>query len=457
MLFPNRELNAGRSTAHETRILMLDPSRRCFPEWAPILREWGLSPSVVTSATELMRVAHAPTVLLLDAGASLGPLGPLVAEWHRRHPACMTLVLVEPHQSREASEALRLGAVDYLHKPFGVPQLRRLLGDLLSLLSPHSDLVVSSNEARKVIQLARRAASTTASVLITGESGTGKERLARFIHEHSDRGQGPFVAINCAAIPENMIEAMLFGFVKGAYTGAVQGQCGKFELAQGGTLLLDEIGELSLAMQAKLLRVLQEREVERLGSHHKVALDVRVIAASNRDLRSMVATGAFRQDLFYRLDVLPLSWPALRERPADILPLAQHFIDKYAPGGGYRLATTAAQQMLAYAWPGNVRELENVIQRALILSRGLTLLPEDLRLPEGQPGGTVPMVAPDVQASLQASKKQAEFQCVLETLRRFHGHRTRTAEALGMTTRALRYKLAAMREEGIDIDRLVCQ
>lgn len=460
-------IQAGRNQAVNT-LLCLDSCAELDISWFAPLETANWQVQYIRQVSSAALPADSPTVVLLNTDPQNGALGEQVSLCHRRYPEALILVLVEPHQNQAATEALRLGAVDYLHKPCSLQQLQRLLADLVTLLSPQPDLVVTSHAARQVIQLARRAAGTDASVLITGESGTGKECLAQFIHAHSPRSAGPYIAVNCAAIPENMLEAMLFGVAKGAYTGATQSQPGKFELAQGGTLLLDEIGELPLPLQAKLLRVLQQREVERLGSHQRIILNVRILAASNRDLRAMVAAGTFRQDLFYRLDVLPLRWPALRERPADILPLAHHFIQKYAPDIGYRLGSSAAQHLLAYGWPGNVRELENVIQRALILSRGLTLLSDDLQLPVESMGplhqAESPVVMPLISrqpghalTSLHASKRQAEYQCVLDTLRRFNGHRTRTAEALGMTTRALRYKLAAMREQGIDIDQLVYQ
>lgn len=450
-------------------LLALDPRQSLQRQHAASLALWSVDAEWVTTLSQALMPRRAPTLVLVDTDALDHPVGPVVTDLHRRYPAALILVLVEPHQSREAGEALRLGAVDYLQKPFQAAQLQHALQEMVLLLHPMPNLVVRSHAARQVIQLARRAAHTSASVLITGESGTGKECLAQFIHAQSPRRQAPYVAVNCAAIPENMLESMLFGYSKGAFTGAVQSMPGKFELAQGGTLVLDEIGDLPLSLQAKLLRVLQERSLERLGSHQTIALDVRVIAASNRDLRTMVARGEFRQDLYYRLDVLPLSWPALRERPVDILPLAQHFIDKYAPQQGYTLSGEASQCLLSYDWPGNVRELENVMQRALILCRGLSLQPDDLQLPQAAaspiiqwPGveGVTDASAPRKPypiTDLHSSKRSAEFQCVLETLRRFHGHRTRTAEALGMTTRALRYKLAAMREQGIDIDQLVRQ
>ena len=402
-----------------------------------------------------------PKLVLVDASIPDMALSVFISRFLRNYPDVMVLVMVDSHQGSAAAEAMQAGAIDYLRKPFDGAQLDVSLRHALRLCQPLKDLVVASYASRQVLQLARRAAQTSASILIGGESGTGKEKLARFIHDSSPRSDKPFVAINCAAIPENMLEAILFGYNKGAFTGAVAAQAGKFELANGGSLLLDEISELPLSLQAKLLRVLQEREVERIGSNQKIALDVRIIAASNRDLRELVSQGLFREDLFYRLDVLPLSWPSLRERRDDILPLAQHFIARYAAHSGYQLSPDAVQVLMQYDWPGNVRELENVIQRALIMTRGLHLQPADLMLPNAI---HIPSASPACHGfvethssavGLAASKRQAEFQYVLDTLKRFDGHRTRTAEALGLTTRALRYKLAAMREQGIDIDHLV--
>jgi two-component system response regulator FlrC len=426
------------------------------------------------AAGQVLKHPAAASLLLVDAELPDMALPDFVARYHQLHPQTQIIVMVNAHQSQQASEALRLGAIDYLQKPFTAAQLRQVISDTRQLLTPQDNLIAASSVSQKVLQLARRAAHTDASILITGESGTGKECLARFIHDHSPRGKGPYVAVNCAAIPENMLEAMLFGVSKGAYTGAIKSQAGKFELANGGTLLLDEIAEMPLSLQAKLLRVLQEREVERLGSHTRIPLNIRLIASTNRDLRQMVAQGTFRPDLYYRLDVLPLCWPSLRERPDDILPLAQHFLKKYASDANYQFSTPARQCLRSYRWPGNVRELENVIQRALILAKGLHLQPADLLLADDMHSAVASAVAPPSAffiseqttpmsanadktptlraSSLSGSKRLAEFQYVLEVLHHCEGHRTRTAEALGMTTRALRYKLAAMRENGINID-----
>lgn len=407
------------------------------------------------------RSEQKPGVILIDSDIGSGFTGH-IQTLLSRFPQAVILAMVEHGESALASEALQAGASDYVLKPFQPSQLLRVLGQSLALRSSTGDMVVRSRAGLQVLQLAYRAAQTPAAVLIGGESGTGKECLARYIHQVSDRSDGPFVAVNCAAIPESMLEAVLFGYSKGAYTGATQAQAGKFELANGGTLLLDEISEMPLALQTKLLRVLQEKEVERLGSHQKVQLNVRIVAACNKDLREAVSAGEFREDLFYRLDVLPLGWPPLRERAEDIMPLVRHFLQKYGQGESFSVSPDAERALLCHDWPGNIRELENVIQRALILARSAIIDVVDLMLPGAGQGRVanpllsvsqpVPETAPD---GLQASRQRAEFDYVLQILRKYSGHRSRTAEALGLTTRALRYKLAAMREQGIDIDRAV--
>lgn len=391
---------------------------------------------------------YKPALVFIDSAMVQMALPDLVALVHRKLPAAQIISMVDSNQSALASETLQSGAIDYLLKPFFASQVKTSVRNATAMSAGLKDLVAVSHASRQILQLANRAAQTEASVLILGESGTGKERLARFIHQASDRADKPFVAVNCAAIPEHMLEAMLFGHNKGAFTGAVNQQIGKFEAANGGSILLDEISELPLPLQAKLLRVLQEREVERLGSNNRIKLDIRVIAASNKNLRSQVEQGLFREDLFYRLDVLPLSWPALRERRDDILPLAEFFIKKYG-NGKYRLSREAADVMLQYNWPGNVRELENVMQRALVMARGIELQVADLNLPRCHP-----QAAAICASLLKQSKQNAEFDYILDLLQKFNGHRTRTAEALGVSTRALRYKLAAMREHGVDIDAL---
>ena len=402
------------------------------------------------SATELLSYCskYQPEVIMADNNLVGIELNSLVSLLSRRLPQAHIVSLVTKEQSDLASSSLQNGAIDYLLKPFMASQLKTTLRNAAAISRGLTDIVAVSYTSRQILQLANRVAQTEASVLILGESGTGKEKLAQFIHVASERANKPFVAVNCAAIPESMLEAMLFGYNKGAFTGAVSQQQGKFEAANGGTLLLDEISELPLNLQAKLLRVLQERELERLGSNQKIKLDIRVIAASNKDLRAQVQQGAFREDLFYRLDVLPLSWPALRERREDNLPLTEFFIYIYA-NGKYTLSNSTAELLLQYNWPGNVRELENTVQRALVLARGSEIQPQDLNLPVCHLPATT-----FCSAVLKQNKKQAEFDYILGLLNKYNGHRTKTAEALGMSTRALRYKLAAMREFGVNLDAL---
>jgi two-component system response regulator FlrC len=297
-------------------------------------------------------------------------------------------------------------------------------------------------------------ATTDCTVLIGGESGTGKEVLARFIHDRSVRCNHPFVAINCAAIPENMLEAMLFGYERGAFTGAQNAHAGKFEQAQDGTLLLDEITEMPLSLQAKLLRVLQEREVERLGSRTMVTLNVRVIATTNRDLREEVKAGRFREDLYYRLCVFPMAIPALRERRDDVLPLTMRILEMRTPPGQRipALSADAAQLLLAYNWPGNIRELDNLLQRAMILTNGPVIEAQHIRveaLREVTPART-PAPVINIGRALRGSLQATESRILMDALRDGES-RAEVAEKLGISPRTLRYKLARLRSAGMDI------
>jgi two-component system response regulator FlrC len=318
--------------------------------------------------------------------------------------------------------------------------------------APAERLEALSNDprSRELLEVARRVAPAGATVLITGESGCGKEVIARYLHLRSLRAQAPFVAVNCAAIPENLLEATMFGYEKGAFTGAMRAQAGKLEQAQGGTLLLDEISEMSLALQAKLLRVLQEREVERVGGSHPIALDVRIVATSNRDLPAAVAKGAFRDDLYYRLSVFPLAIPPLRERPGDILPLAREFLARAAAQagrGGIVLSAAAEALLQAHAWPGNVRELENAVQRALILATGDAIAAADLRL---APVAAAPARPSPASEPIAAGRdmKSLERAHILETLAAVNGSRKLAVARLGISERTLRYKLNQYRQAG---------
>jgi two-component system response regulator FlrC len=368
-----------------------------------------------------------------------------------------------------AVRAMRDGAVDYLVKPFAPEVLlnqvsRYVPAKLVERRTP----VYGDPKTAELLQLAAKVARSDASVMISGPSGTGKEVLARYIHDQSSRAEQPFIAINCAAIPENMLEATLFGYEKGAFTGAVQGCPGKFEQAQGGTLLLDEITEMDPALQAKLLRVLQEREVERLGSRKTIALDVRVLATTNRDLRKAVANNLFREDLFYRLNVFPLRWLPLRSRTGDILPLAEHLLCRHATDQKLALpvlSSATRQKLLAYQWPGNVRELENVMQRALILAKDQRITPDEILFD----ADAVYSIDDDavwddeIDESLSDNERipgieklgnelrQQEHQIILDTLISCDGSRKAVAERLGISPRTLRYKLARMRDVGIEV------
>jgi len=312
--------------------------------------------------------------------------------------------------------------------------------------------VASAANSRRLLELAQRVAATECTVLIVGESGTGKEVLARFIHRNSSRAAAPFVAVNCAAIPETMLEAMLFGYERGAFTGAHASHAGKFEQAQGGTLLLDEVTEMSLGLQAKLLRVLQEREVERLGGRSALSLDVRMLATTNRRLREEVAAGRFREDLYYRLNVFPLAILPLRARRDDVLPMAMQLLSaRCRPGAPIpALSAEAAHLLLTYPWPGNVRELDNLLQRALILVNGPVIRPEHIQFELAN--DTTPAVMQAAAApTLASSLDQRERDLILDALRAGNGNRREAAETLGISARTLRYKLARLREAGIDV------
>lgn len=331
------------------------------------------------------------------------------------------------------------------------------------------DMVAVADISRRLTDLARRVAQSDCTVLIAGESGTGKEVLARFIHRNSGRATKPFVALNCAAIPESMLEAILFGYERGAFTGAHASHPGKFEQAQGGTLLLDEVTEMPLSLQAKLLRVLQEREVERLGGRMPIALDVRMLATTNRNLRAEVGEGRFREDLYYRLNVFPLATAPLRERRDDVLPLAMRLLTARCRAGERipAVSADAAHLLLTYPWPGNVRELDNVMQRAVILANGPVIDRSHIQLEtisaESWSAPKAPTAANTHEApasagrsveeagSLSSSLDLAERDLILEALKSDNGNRQAAAKRLGISPRTLRYKLQRLREAGIEV------
>lgn len=386
----------------------------------------------------------------------------------QQQPGLPVMLITAFGQVHKAVDAIRAGAVDYLMKPFEakalVDAVRRYAQGALSA-DEAEDPVAEETSSKQLFQLARRVAASDSTVMITGESGTGKEVLAQYIHRHSPRRNAPFVAINCAAIPENMLEATLFGYEKGAFTGAYAATPGKFEQANGGTLLLDEISEMDQGLQAKLLRVLQEQEVERLGSRKLIKLDVRVLATSNRKLETYVADGKFREDLYYRLNVFPLQWKPLRERRADIVPLAGRLLAKYCTKMNRppaQFSPDAQEALSQHAWPGNVRELDNVVQRALIMQAGTAISAADLLLnPDNVTTDlctqleTTAVADVEDASQLEAGMQQHEFQLIIDALKATGGSRKTAAENLGISPRTLRYKLAKMREAGLDLDALL--
>ena len=425
--------------------------------------------SVVSApgGVEALKLLEAQPVALVVSDVRMMPMDgiALLKEIRSRFPHLPVVLMTAFADVDRAVEAMRSGACDFLLKPF---EPKVLLEHVARYRLPEAlddDRVIATDPmSRNLFALATRVAQTDTTVLLTGESGVGKEVVARYIHNHSARRNGPFVAINCAAIPDSLLEATLFGYEKGAFTGAQQAQAGKFEQAQNGTLLLDEVTEMPLGLQAKLLRVLQEREVERVGGKKPVALDIRIVATSNRDMAEAVNKGILREDVYYRLNVFPLLIPALRQRPEDIVPLARHFLVEH--GGrsgrpGLRLSPAAEAVLVAHAWPGNVRELENVMQRAVILAAGDVVEADALHLSPGVfasgavrqsvaievPAAAVTAVPTDGQKS--ENMRDLEREHILETLSLVGGSRKLAGERLGMSERTLRYKLKQYRDAGL--------
>ncbi len=445
----------------------------------------------------LVRLGKFSEIDLIVSDVNMGQMSghDLLRKVKQDFPHIPVLLITAYASISESVQAMKEGAIDYLVKPFEPELLVETVQKVIGNSGNRNDEpIAEADSSRQLLQLSARVAQSESTVLLLGESGTGKEVLARYIHDKSPRSDKPFIAINCAAIPENMLEAMLFGHEKGAYTGAYTSAPGKFEQANGGTILLDEISEMDIGLQAKLLRVLQEREVERLGGRKCIKLDVRVIATSNRDMRIEVAEGKFREDLYFRLSVLPLQWAPLRDRRADIIPLAASFLARHAQKqsrGHVTLSDEAIETLLNYPWPGNVRELDNVMQRALILQLGNIIYGDDLGLQLGDNFSKKPSLLDAVaietknqihsmvfntthapierpverfdareavepsdsgDAVLGADMKKHEFEIIVKTLRQENGSKKNTAEKLGISPRTLRYKLARLREEGYSLD-----
>lgn len=395
---------------------------------------------------------------LIISDAQMAPMDgyALFEEVKKRYQGVPFILMTAYGVIERAIALLRAGATHYLLKPFEPASLiAEVEKHLLRMPEENGTSVVAESAVmRQLYSLAGRVAQSDASVMISGPSGAGKEVLARYIHRHSKRAANPFIAVNCAAIPENLLESTLFGHEKGAFTGAAQALPGKFELAQGGTILLDEVTEMPLPLQAKFLRVLQEREVERVGGTKTIKLNIRVLATSNRDLLASVEAGQFREDLYFRLNVFPLKIPPLAQRREDILPLARLLLKKYGENAGrpqLAFSQDAERQLTGYSWEGNIRELENVIQRAVILAGGAEIFAADLLLEEFSGLTTVTHTESNSDGLVSESDmKTLEKRHILETLSAVGGVKKLAAEKLGISERTLRYKLQRYREEGWD-------
>lgn len=417
----------------------------------------GYDTLTVSSGEEALSELHRfkPDIIVSDVHMNGMDGHDLLVNIQSKSPHTPFLLMTAYGNVNDAVKAMRSGAIDYVEKPIDPEKLVALVSRYISMdFDSAHEPIAEDPKSQRLFEMASKVAQSDTTVLLTGESGAGKEVVARYIHRYSPRVDGPFVAINCAAIPDNMLEATLFGHEKGAFTGALNSSAGKFEQSQGGTLLLDEISEMDLGLQAKLLRVIQEREVERLGGKKTIELDVRVIATSNRNLMREVQEGRFREDLYYRLNVFPIQCLSLKERPLDIVPIAEYFLSRHGAttGGNVPTLSKAAEQRLkSYPWPGNVRELENVVQRALILHTGDFIELADLQLDIGLVGQDNASSASKSAAKLGEGVQNHEFQLILEALDKYRGNRTKVAESLGVSPRTLRYKLAKMRDAGISV------
>ena len=430
------------------------------------LRAADLSALSAPDAPGALQLLQSEEIALVISDVQMpGPNGyQLLSSIKRLRPDLPVVLMTAYGTVAQAVAAMREGATDYIVKPFDAQALIEMARRQLALRVVPNEFVAVDPESRRLVCLARKIAENDATVLITGESGTGKEVYARYIRDHSARADKPFVAINCAAIPDNMLEATLFGYEKGAFTGALAAHAGKFEQAQGGTLLLDEISEMDLGLQAKILRVLQEREVERLGSSRTLSLDVRLIATSNRNLPDEVRAARFRADLYYRLNVMSLRLPALRERRGDILPLARRAMQACARGAqALSLSAEAERRLVEHDWPGNARELTNIVQRAAWLASGGRIDAADLDLQAPAPAADPPQVleaAPGKDlglgkdVGLGKDLKVRERELILATLRVTGGSRKLAAERLGISPRTLRYKLQQLKAAGVTVPRL---
>ena len=413
----------------------------------------------IEAATSALRAGQGADLLMVDYQLDIRSLISANEAERIRVPVVACGVAAD---AAGAAAAIKAGAKEFIPLP---PDAELIAAVLAAVADDNRPMVVKDPGMMNVLALADQVAASEASILITGESGAGKEVIARYVHQKSRRAAKPFISVNCAAIPENLLESELFGHEKGAFTGAVARRIGKFEEANGGTLLLDEISEMDARLQAKLLRAIQEREIDRVGGAKPVKVDIRILATSNRDLAQAVKDGTFREDLLYRLNVVNLKLPPLRERPGDVIALAEHFVRKYAAANGVPerpLSAEARRRLVAHRWPGNVRELENAMHRAVLLASGAEIEEGAIRLPDGQPLAAADPHVRTVQAAQFAAETAArgfvgqtvaemEQQLILDTLEHCLGNRTHAANILGISIRTLRNKLKEYTEAGVSV------
>jgi DNA-binding NtrC family response regulator len=453
-----------------TRILVVEDEGKLRRVISLHLESAGFEVDHASDAEQALPRAAAADVILTDLKLPGMDGLAFIKEVHSRTPHAAFIVMTAHGSVETAVQAMKEGASDFLQKPFSLDHLTTLINKVLNVQSLRAEnqrlqealdqryqfdsIVGHSAAMREIFQTVVRVAPTRTTVLLAGESGVGKDMIARAIHQHSPRKSGPFVKINCTALPENLMESELFGYEKGAFTGANASKPGKFEQADKGTVFLDEIGDVPTNIQVKLLRVLQEREFERLGSNVTRSVDVRVVAATNADLRAALEQGRFREDLYYRLNVVPINVPPLRERKEDIPFLAMHFVNKLAKDLSSpieQISPAAMDRLLIYTWPGNVRELENTIERSMVLANGNVLEPADIRIENiRQPNGvsTQEALLPE-----GVTLEQWEQNMIREAMRRADGNKSQAARLLGLTRNALRYRLSQMgMETGKDGD-----
>ncbi|HEY3441305.1 MAG TPA: sigma-54 dependent transcriptional regulator [Paludibaculum sp.] len=452
----------------KARILIVEDEEKLRRVLSLQLESAGYEVVLAGSAEEGLKLAERANLILTDLRLPAMDGMSLLESIQRQNARIPVIVMTAFGTVEIAVEAMKKGAADFLPKPFSLDHLMAVVRKALEVQSLREENVLLKEELgrryqfenivgygarmQEILGAVSRVAPSRTTVLLCGESGVGKDLIARAIHHHSPRAAQPFVKINCTAIPENLMESELFGYEKGAFTGAVTAKPGKFEQADGGTVFLDEIGDVPTGVQVKLLRILQEREFERLGSNKTKQIDVRVIAATNVDLRRALEEGNFREDLYYRLNVFPITIPPLRERSEDIPVLADHFLRKFARETGSLvggMSEEAQRKLVSYHWPGNVRELENVIERSLLYASGTVLQPDDVRLDHAPRRATNGAPAPGNGHGGDflpegVSLDEHERQLIREALKRASGNKSQAARLLGLSRNALRYRLSQM-------------